>query len=81
MKSALAGPSHIQLARKHNLHLLGHLLKSAQDNLVAFHETVTVVGQLRLVAELADQSLHLPQVVPGHAGEEMVYSLELESTV
>jgi len=81
MQSGLARLGHVQLAIDESSNHLGDLLEPSKDDLVALHEPVALVPDLRLLAEGAHERLCLPEVVARHAGEEMVHSLELESTV
>jgi len=81
VQSTLASLSHVHLALYQCIHHAGHLLQSAQYNLVAFYKGITVILDTRLFAKLLDQSLHGTKVMSWHAGEEMVYGLKLQATM
>ena len=81
MKSALARRSHVLLARRQNLGLLGDLLQPAQHDAVARHKVVHHVLDIGLGAEFLDQRGKLAEVVAGDAGEQVVHCLELQAAV
>lgn len=49
--------------------------------LVALHKTIQRVWYSDIVAEALHQLLCFPQIVPGDAGEKVVNSLELQSSM
>lgn len=81
MKSTLASLGHKFLALDKSLDHLADFLQSAQNNLVALDESIALVLDGGLVAELANENLESAQVVARHTREEMVNSLELQTSV
>lgn len=81
MQSTLACLSHVLLTAGQDLDLLANLVQSTEDLAISIDESQNGVGDLRLLAELADHDLDLSEVVSGYAGEQMVDGLELEATV
>ena len=69
------------LARDHDFDLLSDIAQPAQHDLVAIHESEDGILDTDVFAELADQRLHTAQVVAGHAREQVVHGLKLESAV
>lgn len=81
MKPALPRLGHILLTLDQQANLLAHLVQMPKYLLVPVGERQDGVRDARLVAELPHERLHLAQVVPGHAGEEVVDGLELQAAV
>lgn len=61
--------------------LIGDILEGRVDDTVTLGETMDMVRQTNLVAELPDKGLGATKVVAGHAWEQMVDGLELETAV
>lgn len=81
MQSHFAFLCHVILAFHQNLDLFCDLLESAEHLLVSVCEVVDSVWDVGLLAEFLDKCLCLSQVVSRDSGEQVVYSLELQSTV
>lgn len=81
MQSHFAFLCHMILAFHQNLDLFCDLLKSAKHHLVSVCEVVDSVWDVSLLAEFLDKCLSLSQVVSRYSGEQVVYSLELQSAV
>lgn len=64
-----------------NIYLLGDIAQSADDFLVTIEEGKNRIRDPSVAAELQNQLLGAPQVMARDPGEEMVNSLELQSTV
>jgi hypothetical protein len=71
----------VLLALDHDSELIANILKPAQNLAVSVGEVENRVRNASVVAEIADEELHLSEVMARHSGEEMVDSLELETAV
>lgn len=69
------------LALNHDIELVANILEPAQNLAVSVGEVENRVRNASILAEVADEELHLSEVVARHSGEEMVDSLELETAV
>lgn len=81
MQSALTRLRHVSLAMDQDSDLITNILKTVEDLAVAIHKVENRVGNTGFGAKLPDQDLSLAEVVSWKSGEQVVNSLELESTV
>lgn len=72
---------HVFLAHGQDLHLLGDLSQSTQDDLVALDEVEDRVPNSDPLAEVPHQKLCLAQVMAGKTGEQVMDGLELQPAV
>ena len=81
MQPTLPRLRHISLTFDQHLHLARHFAQTAQNLFIPVHKAEDLVLDARVLAELSDQHLQSPQVMPRHAREEMVHGLELQAAV
>lgn len=81
MQTALPRLSHVLLALDHHLQLVANLIQPPQHFLVPIREVQDRVLDPRLRAELLDQLLQPPEVMPRHTREQVVHRLELQPPV
>lgn len=81
MQPALASRSHILLTLDHHLDHIANLLQPVENHLVPLHKPIAVIRHTRLLTKLAHKLLPPPQIMPRHAGEQVVNSLELQTAV
>lgn len=81
VQSAVPRLGHMILTLDHHLQLGGDLSQFSQDLLIAVSEVQTSMLDTSLFTELADQYLQAPEVMARYTGEQMVYSLELKTSM
>jgi hypothetical protein len=81
METALARLCHVILALCQHRQLPTDLCQSPNDLLITLCKPIDVVLNPRLGTKLLHHRLDLPQIVSWDSGEQVVYRLELKSTV
>ena len=81
MQPTLPRSRHMRLTLRHQHSLFSNLLQPTQHLYIPILEPENAILDPRLLAKLAHQRLRLPQIMPRHAREQVMHSLELQTPV
>jgi hypothetical protein len=81
MQPTLTRLSHVQLTLHKRLYHLTYLCQSTQHNAITLNKAIRAILNLRLLSKLPNQNRCHTQIMTRQTRKQMMYSLEMQTTV